>query len=139
MHLDLMAAQARRHRVGLVRNPDRAPLAHLVDIGSLPAKAAQCVVGLAKRRGREQLLPIAITGKGSRLANQRPDDVPVIYSMLATASQTGHPLDAFALDAQVGNFRRHEVRDRHEAHRFYERCGFQATGVRFVKPMQAAG
>jgi hypothetical protein len=65
----------------------------LVGLGQTPL--TQSVVGHAKTAGREQLVAVAVVGKGAGLAHQRVNDVPVIDAVLAAATQTRqrlHPL-----------------------------------------------
>jgi hypothetical protein len=55
--------------------------------------AAQSIVGHAKITAGEQILPIDVVGKGTGLADQRVDDVPVIDGMFAAPRQPWHAPD----------------------------------------------
>jgi hypothetical protein len=57
--------------------------------GPLRLLLPQQVVGLAEAAGGEQVGPVAVIGKGSRLADQPVDDVSVLNLVLALAPQTG--------------------------------------------------
>jgi hypothetical protein len=48
----------------------------------------QPVVGQPEAARREQVVLVAVVGKGTRLAHQPVDDVPVLDAMLASATQT---------------------------------------------------
>jgi hypothetical protein len=54
---------------------------------------AQHVVGQAEATARKQLLAIAIVGKGTRLAHQPVDDMPVVDALLAPTVQPRQPFD----------------------------------------------
>jgi len=53
----------------------------------------QRVIGDAERARWKQLLTIAVLGKGSGLAHQPIDHVPVVHALLVPAAQTWLPLD----------------------------------------------
>jgi hypothetical protein len=48
----------------------------------------QPVIGQTEAARREQVVAVAVVGKGARLAHQPVDDVPVLDAMLAAATQT---------------------------------------------------
>src|SRR5258708_8854242 len=64
--------------------------AHVVPIGAFGGARVQRVVGPAERQAGEQIVAIAVMSECPRLADQRPDDVAGIGSLVAVAQ---HPWD----------------------------------------------
>src|SRR5207245_6676672 len=63
---------------------------HVVAIGALWLTDAQGVIGTAERNAREQIVVVAVLGKGARLADQGPDHMAVVDSVLAVTKQPRH-------------------------------------------------
>src|SRR6266568_3308881 len=63
---------------------------HVVAIGALWLADAQCIVDASERKTREQVVVVAVLGKGAGLADQGPDHMAIIDTMLAVAEQPRH-------------------------------------------------
>ena len=88
---------------------------HVLHVGPFPTPFPECVIGEAEAQGEKQRLPGAVTGKGSGLAHQRPDETG-----RDGVGQTGY-LDGAPL-AHLGPvvdvFRYGSWRQRHQASHF---------------------
>jgi hypothetical protein len=70
--------------------------AHVLDIGSFPARIAERIVGAAEYQRRKELLAIPVPSESARLAHQRPDHVSVVDAMVLLAAEARHRLGQLA-------------------------------------------
>src|SRR5712691_4712501 len=63
---------------------------HVVAIGPLWLADAQRIVDATERKAREQVVVVAVLGEGAGLADQGPDHMAIVDTMLAVAEQPRH-------------------------------------------------
>jgi hypothetical protein len=84
---DLQEQRQRSFNLRLTIRGRQVENAQVVLVGPLGMAATQAVVGLAKQQRGEQIVAVAVEGKGTRLADQRVNQMAVVTALLLVATQ----------------------------------------------------